>query len=106
RIVAKMNALVDTAVIDALYRASKAGVKIELLVRGICCLVPDVPGVSENIRVTSVVDRFLEHSRLFRFENGGVPEFYISSGDWMPRNFLRRIEATFPIRDEALTKRI
>jgi len=106
RITAKMNALVDTAVIDALYRASKAGVKIDLLVRGICCLVPGVPGISENIQVFSVIDRFLEHSRAFRFENAGTPEFYISSGDWMPRNFIRRIEVTYPIRAEALARRI
>jgi polyphosphate kinase len=101
RIVAKMNALVDTPVIDALYRAGKAGVKIDLLVRGICCLVP-----AENIQVISVIDRFLEHSRVFRFENAGAPEFYISSGDWMPRNFIRRIEVTYPIRAEALVRRI
>jgi len=106
RIVAKMNALVDTAVIAALYAASNAGVKIELMIRGVCCLVPGVPSVSENIRVTSVIDRFLEHSRIFRFENAGEPEFWISSGDWMPRNFLRRIEAAFRIRSEALKKRI
>jgi polyphosphate kinase len=106
RITAKMNALVDTAVIDALYRASRAGVKMDLLVRGICCLVPGVPGVSENIQVVSVIDRFLEHSRAFRFENAGSPEFYISSGDWMPRNFIRRIEVTYPIRAEALARRI
>jgi polyphosphate kinase len=105
-IVAKLNAIVEPSVIDALYRASGAGVKIDLLVRGICCLVPGVEGISENIRVTSVVDRFLEHSRIFRFENGGASEVYISSGDWMPRNFLRRIETTFPVRDPALAKRI
>ena len=106
RITAKMNALVDTAVIETLYRASKAGVKIDLLVRGICCLVPGLPGFSENIQVISVIDRFLEHSRVFRFENAGAPEFYISSGDWMPRNFIRRIEVTYPVRAEALTRRI
>jgi polyphosphate kinase len=106
RIVAKMNAVVDATVIAALYAASGAGVKIDLMVRGICCLVPGVPGVSENIRVTSVIDRFLEHSRVFRFENGGEPEFWISSGDWMPRNFVRRIEVTFPVRSEATRRRI
>ncbi len=102
----KLNALVDSTVIDALYRASRAGVKIDLLVRGICCLVPGVPGISETIRVVSVIDRFLEHSRIFRFENAGAPEVFISSGDWMPRNFLRRVETTFPILDPALRKRI
>jgi len=105
RIVAKMNALVDPATIAALYRASSAGVKIDLLVRGICCLVPGVPALSENIQVISIVDRFLEHGRIFRFENGGKPELYISSGDWMPRNFARRIEVTFPVRAEAVTAR-
>jgi polyphosphate kinase len=106
RIVAKMNALVDAAVIGALYAASAAGVKIDLMVRGVCCLVPGLPSISENIRVTSVIDRFLEHSRVFRFENGGEPEFWISSGDWMPRNFVRRIETTFPVRSEGLKRRI
>ena len=106
RITAKMNALVDTAVIDALYRASKAGVKIDLLIRGICCLVPGLAGVSDNIHVYSVIDRFLEHSRVFRFENASAPEFYISSGDWMPRNFIRRIEVTYPIRGESIARRI
>ncbi len=105
-ITAKMNALVDPGVIEALYRASTAGVRIELLVRGICCLVPGKPGISENIRVTSIVDRFLEHSRIFEFANGGVPQVWVSSGDWMPRNFLRRIETTFPIRDAAVAKRV
>jgi polyphosphate kinase len=105
-IVAQMNALVEPTVIDALYRASRAGVKIDLLVRGICCLVPGVPGMSETIRVTSVVDRFLEHCRVFRFENGGESEVFIASGDWMPRNFLRRIETAFPVLDPALRKRI
>jgi len=106
RVIAKMNSLVDTGVIEALYRASAAGVKTDLLVRGICCLVPGVPGLSENIQVLSVIDRFLEHSRVFRFENAGSPEFYISSGDWMPRNFVRRIEVTYPVRAEGLARRI
>lgn len=106
RITAKMNALVDAAVVAALYKASRAGVRIQLVVRGICCLVPGVPGLSDNIEVISIVDRFLEHSRIFRFENGGKPEFYLSSGDWMPRNFVRRIEATYPVRAEPLIRRI
>lgn len=105
-IVAKMNALVDPGVIEALYRASRAGVKIDLLVRGICCLVPGAPGNSQNIRVVSVIDRFLEHSRIFQFANGGAHQVWISSGDWMPRNFLRRIETTFPVLDAAVAKRI
>ncbi len=106
RITAKMNALVDANVIAALYAASSAGVKIDLMVRGVCCLVPGVPSLSENIRVTSVIDRFLEHSRVFRFENAGAPEIWISSGDWMPRNFIRRIELTFPVRSETVRRRI
>jgi polyphosphate kinase len=106
RIIAKMNALVDADIIQALYRASQAGVKLDLLVRGICCLRPQWPGLSENISVHSIVDRFLEHSRLFYFENGGRPEFWAGSADWMPRNFLRRIEAVFPIEDPLLCRRI
>jgi polyphosphate kinase len=106
RIVAKMNALVDKTVIAALYRASRAGVRVQLLVRGICCLVPGLPDLSENIEVISIVDRFLEHSRVFRFENGGAPQHFLSSGDWMPRNFFRRVEVTWPVRSEAVIKRI
>jgi len=106
RIIAKMNALVDGEIIQALYGASQAGVKIDLLVRGVCCLRPQWPGLSENIRVLSVVDRFLEHSRLFYFENGGEPEFWAGSADWMPRNFFRRIEAVFPIEDARLKRRV
>jgi polyphosphate kinase len=105
-IVAKMNSLVDPGVIDALCRASQAGVKINLMVRGICCLRPGVPGLSENITVTSVVDRFLEHARIFCFEAGGRREVYLSSADWMPRNLVRRIEIMFPIEDEALRERV
>jgi polyphosphate kinase len=106
RIVAKMNALVDPGVIEALCRASQAGVKIELLVRGICCLRPGVPGLSDNITVTGVVDRFLEHARIFCFEAGGRREVYLSSADWMPRNLIRRIEVMFPVEDEALRERV
>jgi polyphosphate kinase len=105
QIIAKMNALVDPTVIDALYRASQAGVKIELIVRGICCLVPGVPDLSANIRVLSIIDRFLEHSRIFLFRNGGEHEIYVSSGDWMPRNFFRRIELTFPLLAPSVRKR-
>jgi len=106
RIIAKMNALVDPDVIRALYQASQAGVQIDLLVRGICCLQPGVPGQSENIRVLSVVDRFLEHARIFFFEAGGEQEIYLSSADWMPRNFVRRVEVMFPIDDKALRDRV
>lgn len=105
-IIAKLNALVDPTVIEALYRASKAGVSIDLIVRGICCLVPGVEGLSDKIRVISVIDRFLEHSRIMLFRNGGATEVYVSSGDWMPRNFFRRIELTFPILAEPLRARL
>jgi polyphosphate kinase len=106
RIVAKMNALVDPEVISALYRASQSGVSIDLLVRGICCLRPGIPGMSENIRVLSVVDRYLEHARIFHFHAGGRREVYLSSADWMPRNFLRRVEVMFPVDDESLRDRL
>jgi len=105
-IFAKLNALVDIDVIKALYRASQAGVKIDLLVRGICCLRPGLPGVSDNIRVKAIIDRFLEHSRVMEVANAGKPEIYVSSADWMPRNFHRRIELMFPIQDESLRQRI
>jgi polyphosphate kinase len=106
RIVAKMNSLVDTDVIEALYRASRAGVEIDLIVRGVCCLRPGVEGMSENIQVRSIIDRFLEHSRVWQFGNGGRPEVYIGSADWMPRNFFKRIEVVFPVEDGVLRERI
>jgi polyphosphate kinase len=103
RIIAKMNSLVDKSTIDSLYAASRAGVKIDLIVRGICCLVPGVKDLSENIRVRSIVGRFLEHARVFYFENhGGEPLILAGSADWMQRNFFRRIEALFPVEDPAL----
>ncbi|MBV9949344.1 MAG: polyphosphate kinase 1, partial [Myxococcales bacterium] len=106
RIVAKMNQLVDADVIEALYHASQAGVRITLLVRGICCLRPSVPGVSENIEVLALIDRFLEHGRVFHFKNGGNDEVYMGSADWMPRNFHRRVEAMLLVDDPALRARL
>ncbi|MBO7122154.1 MAG: polyphosphate kinase 1 [Treponema sp.] len=105
-IIAKMNSLADEEVITALYRANRAGVRIMLNVRGICMLLPGVPGMSENIRVVSIVDRYLEHSRVFYFQNGASPEIYLASADWMPRNLDRRIELMFPILDAAAFKEI
>ncbi|MBK9062802.1 MAG: polyphosphate kinase 1 [Acidobacteria bacterium] len=103
---AKMNALVDPKVIAALYEASQAGVPVDLLVRGICCLKPGLAGVSETIRVRSIVGRFLEHSRAFVFENGGEREVWLSSADWMQRNFFRRVEIAFPVVEPALAKQV
>ena len=101
-----MNSLLEQAVIEALYEASKAGVQIDLIVRGICSLRPGIPGVSDNIRVRSVVGRFLEHSRIFYFANGGEDEIYCGSADWMPRNLFERCEVVFPIRDAQIRNRI
>ena len=106
KIMAKLNALTDTDIINALYRASQAGVKISLCVRGICTLVPGIPGVSENIRVISVIGHYLEHSRICYFANGGAEELYLSSADWMPRNLERRVELLFPVPDEKLRARL
>jgi len=106
RIVAQMNSLVDVDVIDALYSASQAGVEIDLWVRGICCLRPGMTGISERIRVRAIIDRFLEHVRAFQFENGGEEEIYISSADWMPRNFHRRVELMTPITDPNMRRRM
>ncbi|HVU33005.1 MAG TPA: polyphosphate kinase 1 [Opitutaceae bacterium] len=106
RIIAKMNKLVDAVTIRNLYAASGAGVKIDLIVRATCCLLPGVKGRSDNIRLRSIVGRFLEHARIFYFENGGDPKVYLGSADWMPRNFFRRVEMLFPIDDPELRRRI
>jgi polyphosphate kinase len=106
RIIAKINSLVDRPTIEALYRASQAGVQIDLIVRGICCLRPGIEGISENITVRSIVDRFLEHSRIYYFENACQPQVFLSSADWMPRNLYRRIELAIPIEDGVLRERL
>jgi polyphosphate kinase len=106
RIIAKMNSLSNQQVIDDLYGAAQAGVSIDLIVRGVCCLRPGIEGLSENITVRSIVDRFLEHSRIYYFENGGKPEVYLSSADWMTRNLTRRIELMCPVRDSNIRKQI
>ena len=106
RIMAQLNSLVDAKVINALYRASRAGVRIDLNVRGVCCLRPGVPGISENIRVVSILDRYLEHSRIIYFHAGGKELVLISSADWMPRNLLRRVELLVPVEDAAAKQRL
>ena len=106
-IIAKMNSLVEPKTIRALYQASMAGVKIQLIIRGICCLRPGVPGISDNIKVISVIGRFLEHTRVFYFENdGGDAEIYASSADWMDLNLFRRVEVAFPIESKKLRERM
>jgi polyphosphate kinase len=106
RIIAKMNGLVDRRLIEELYGASEAGVRIDLIVRGICCLRPAVPGLSSRIRVISIVDRYLEHARIFYFENGDDAEYLLASADWMPRNLDRRVEIAFPVLDPHLQTQI
>jgi polyphosphate kinase len=105
-IIGKMNALLEPSVIEALYQASQAGVEIDLIIRGLSILRPGVKGLSDNIRVRSVVGRFLEHSRIFHFNNGGNDEIYLGSADWMPRNLFERCEVVFPVRDPAARARI
>jgi polyphosphate kinase len=105
-IIAKMNSLCDKTIMTALYEASAAGVKIDLIVRGICCLKVGIPGVSENITVRSIVGNYLEHARIFYFENDGKPEYYCASADWMPRNLDRRVEILFPVDKPALQEKL
>jgi polyphosphate kinase len=105
-IIAKMNALLEPKVINALYEASQAGVQIDLIVRGVCALRPGVAGLSDNIRVRSLLGRFLEHHRVFYFHNGGAEDVYLASADWMDRNFFRRIETCFPVLDAKLKRRV
>ena len=104
--IVKVNSLIDPEVIEELYRGSQAGVQIDLLVRGMCSLRPGVAGISERIRVLSIVDRYLEHARVFYFQNGGEPVYLLASADWMQRNFDRRVEIAFPIIEPALQNRL
>jgi polyphosphate kinase len=106
RIIAKMNGLADPRLIEELYDASAAGVRIDLIVRGICCLRPEVPGLSDNIRVISIVDRYLEHARIFYFQDGGAGEYLLASADWMPRNLDRRVEIAFPVLEPGLQAQV
>ena len=106
RIMAKLNSLADTDVVDALYRACRAGVTVLLCVRGVCTLIPGVPGLSENIQGRGIIDRYLEHSRIYYFANGGAEELYLSSADWMPRNLERRVELMLPILQDDIRKRL
>jgi polyphosphate kinase len=106
QIIAKMNALLEPEIIAALYEASRAGVEIDLIVRGVCALRPGIPEVSANIRVRSIVGRLLEHTRVFYFHNDGAQDVYLASADWMDRNFFRRVEVCFPVLDPALKKRV
>ena len=106
RIIAKVNSLIDTAIIKELYGASQAGVRIDLIVRGMCSLRPGLPGVSDGIQVVSIVDRYLEHARIFYFQNGGNDTFLLASADWMPRNFDRRIEIAFPVIEPRLQAKL
>jgi polyphosphate kinase len=106
RLIIKVNSLVDQTLIEELYAAGQAGVRIDLIVRGICCLRPGVPGLSDQIRVISIVDRFLEHGRIFYFSNNGEPEYLLASADWMPRNLDRRVEIAFPILDPWLQSQL
>jgi polyphosphate kinase len=106
RMIVKVNSLLDKSIVQALYRASQAGVEIDLLVRGICSLRPGIRGLSDRIRVRSIVGRFLEHSRIYYFENGGEPEVYLGSADWMPRNLHERVEVLFPLKNPLLRDRV
>ena len=105
-IIAKINGVLEPTIVQALYRASQAGVRIEIICRGICALRPGIPGISETIRVISIVDRFLEHSRVFYFGNGGEHEVYVGSADWMDRNLSRRVEVLFPVEQPNLKQRL